>query len=338
MRIAFFSTKAFEHPYIRAACEAEGHEPVLFEERMHLLTAPLAAGFEAVCVFVNDSIAADTMKILAEGGTRLVLCRSAGFNHIDLEAAKAHGIAVMRVPAYSPESVAEHAVGVVLSLVRNLHHQYNRVRNGNYAMDNLAGFTLSGKTAGVVGTGTIGLAVARILAGFGCKLIGTDPFPNPECKKLGMTYVERDELFAQADIVVLQAPLTPETRHMINADTLKLFRKGSVLVNTGRGALIDTKAAIEALRTLETIHYLGIDVYEDEAGLFFEDLTTEVITDPVLQFLTTMKNVLITPHSAWLTREAIEEIAGVTASNASLFKKGLEEGETVVLMPESAAA
>ncbi len=333
MKIAFFSTKGFEHPAILAACAREGHEAALFEERLHLPTARLADGFEAVCVFVNDSIAADTMKMLAAGGTRLILCRSAGFNHVDLEAARAHGIAVMRVPAYSPESVAEHAVGMVLSLVRNLHHQYNRVRNGNYAMDNLAGFTLSGKTAGIVGTGTIGVAVARILAGFGCRLLGTDPYPNRACEALGMVYVERDVLFAKSDIVILQAPLTPETRHMINADTLKLFRKGSVLINTGRGALIDTRAAIEALRTLETIHYLGIDVYEDEAGLFFEDLRTEVITDPTLQFLTTMKNVLVTPHSAWLTREAITEIADVTAANATLFANGLEEGETVVLLP-----
>jgi len=336
MRIAFFSTKAFEHPYIHAACAAEGHEPVLFEERMHLPTAPLAKGFDAVCVFVNDSIAADTMKALAEGGTRLVLCRSAGFNHVDLDAAREQGIAVMRVPAYSPESVAEHAAGMVLSLVRNLHHQYNRVRNGNYAMDGLAGFTLSGKTAGIVGTGTIGLAVARVFAGFGCTLLGADPSPNPDCAALGMTYVSRDALFAASDIVILQAPLTPETRHMINAETLKLFRKGSVLINTGRGALVDTKAAIAALRGLETIHYLGIDVYEDEAGLFFEDLTTEVVTDPTLQFLTTMKNVLITPHSAWLTREAIGEIMTVTARNASLFAHGVEEGETVVLMPAAA--
>lgn len=333
MKIAFFSTKAFEHPAIHAACAREGHEVTLFEERMHLPTAPLAQGHEAVCVFVNDSVNADTVAALAAGGTRLILCRSAGFNHVDLDAARAHGIAVMRVPAYSPESVAEHAVGMVLSLVRNLHHQYNRVRNGNYAMDHIAGFTIAGKTAGIVGTGTIGLAVTRVLSGFGVRLLGSDPQPNPACTALGLTYVERDELFAQSDIVILQAPLTPETRHMINAETLRLFKHGSVLINTGRGALIDTKAAIAALRTLETIHYLGIDVYEDEAGVFFEDLSTEVVTDPTLQFLTTMKNVLVTPHSAWLTREAITEIADVTARNATLFAQGLTDGETVVCCP-----
>lgn len=333
MNIAFFSTKAFEHPAILAACAREGHEAALFEERMHLPTAPLARGFEAVCVFVNDSLPAETIAALAAGGTRLILCRSAGFNHVDLAAARAHGMIVMRVPAYSPESVAEHAIGMVLSLVRNLHHQYNRVRNGNYAMDHLAGFTIAGKTVGIVGTGTIGLAVARVLTGFGVTLLGADPYPNPECLALGMTYVERDELFARSDVVILQAPLTPETKHMINAESLKLFKRGSVLVNTGRGALIDTRAAIEALRTLETIHYLGIDVYEDEAGIFFEDLTTEVVTDPTLQFLTTMKNVLVTPHSAWLTREAITEIADVTAHNATLFARGETDGPTVVPLP-----
>ncbi len=331
MKIAYFSTKTFEHRFIEEACAAEGHEPTLFEERLHAATAPLAQGFEAVCVFVNDAVCAHTIAALAAGGTKLLLCRSAGFNHVDLAAAARHGLIVMRVPAYSPESVAEHAVGMILSLVRNLHHQYNRVRNGNYAMENIAGFTLAGKTAGIVGTGTIGVAVARILAGFGCRLLGSDPFPNPECEALGMVYVERDALFSQSDIVVLQAPLTSETRHMINAESLKLFRKGSVLINTGRGALLDTRAVIEALRTLETVHYLGIDVYEDEAGLFFEDLSTEVITDATLQFLTTMKNVLVTPHSAWLTREAIGEIAIVTAQNATCFASGL--GDTANLVP-----
>jgi D-lactate dehydrogenase len=239
----------------------------------------------------------------------------------------------MRVPAYSPESIAEHAVGMVLSLVRNLHHQYNRVRNGNFAMDNLVGFTLAGKTAGIVGTGKIGRSAARILKGFGCKLLGSDPYPHDEMKAMGMAYVEREDLFRQSDVVILTAPLTPETRHMVNAKSLKLFKKGAVLVNTGRGPLIDTRAAMDALKNLETIHYLGLDVYEHESGLFFENLSTQIVEDETLQLLTTFKNCLITPHSAWLTKEALNDIASTTLGNATDFAAGRPDPDRTVVLP-----
>lgn len=253
MKIAMFYAKEYEKPGFEQSNRNYGHELVWFPEALNVRTAPLASGFDAVCIFVNDTCDAATINILANGGIRLILCRSAGYNQVDLDAALGRGLTVMRVPSYSPESIAEHTVGMVLSLIRNLHHQYNRVRNGNFSMDNLVGFTLHGRTAGIVGTGNIGLAVARILKGFGCHLLGNDPYPNPSCLALGIEYVERDQLFMRSDVVILHAPLTPDTRYMVNADTLKLFRKGSVLVNTGRGPLVDTKALIAALK-LSLIH------------------------------------------------------------------------------------
>jgi D-lactate dehydrogenase len=333
MKIAFFYAKNFEKPQFDAVNASHGHEIHYIDAALNSTTAPLAKGCDAVCIFVNDKCDAATVDILAAGGVKLILCRSAGFNQVDLAAVKRHGMTVMRVPAYSPESIAEHAVGMILTLVRNLHHQYNRVRNGNFAMDNLVGFTLAGRTAGIVGTGNIGRATARILKGFGCKLLGSDPYPHADMTALGMTYLERDELFRQSDVVVLTAPLTPDTRYMINADSLKLFKRGSVLINTGRGPLIETKAVIEALKNLETIHYLGIDVYEDEAGLFFENLSAEIVQDDTLQLLTTFKNCLITPHSAWLTREALNDIAAITLGNATDFVAGKPDPDRTVKLP-----
>lgn len=330
MKIAMFYAKDYEKPGFTAANAGLGHELLWLPEALNARTAVLARGCEAVCIFVNDVADAAAIATLAEGGTRLILCRSAGFNQVDLAAARRHGMSVMRVPAYSPESIAEHTVGMILTLIRHLHHQYNRVRNGNFSMDHLVGFTLHGRTAGIVGTGNIGLATARILKGFGCRLLGTDPAPNPECLALGMAYVERDALFAGADVVILTAPLTSQTRHMVNADTLKLFRRGSVLVNTGRGPLVDTKALIGALKSLDTLWYLGIDVYEDEAGLFFENLAGEVVQDDTLQLLTTFKNCLITPHSAWLTQESLADIARITLGNATDFAAGRPDPDRVV--------
>jgi D-lactate dehydrogenase len=333
MRIALFSAKPFERKAFTEANVAYGHTLEMFGERLHAATAPLASGFDAVCVFVNDRVDARTIELLAASGVRLILCRSAGYNHLDMSAAQRAGLRVMRVPAYSPESVAEHSVAMILSLVRNIHHQYNRVRVGNFSMDNIAGFTLHGKTAGIVGTGHIGLATARILKGFGCTLLGSDPVVNPACEALGMRYVPRETLFSLADIVILQAPLNDDTHHMINAESLRLFRRGSVLINTGRGALIDTPAVITALKTLETVHYLGIDVYEEEQGYFFEDWTARIVTDDQLQLLTTLKNCLVTPHSAWLTDEAIAEIATTTLANATAFASGVTQSTNLVSMP-----
>lgn len=333
MKIAFYYAKDFEKPRFDAVNAGHGHVITYIDAALNAATAPLAAGSDAVCIFVNDKCDAATIAILAKGGVKLILCRSAGFNQVDLKAAKAHGMTLMRVPAYSPESIAEHAVGMILSLVRNLHHQHNRVRIGNFAMDHLVGFTLRGRTAGIVGTGNIGRVTAGILNGFGCKLLGSDPYPHDNMKKLGMTYVERDALFAQSDIIVLTAPLTPETKYMVNADSLKLFKRGSVLINVGRGPLIDTKAVIEALKNLESLWYLGIDVYEDEAGLFFENHASRIVQDDTLQLLTTFKNCLITPHSAWLTQEALNDIAATTLGNATDFVAGKPDQDRTVQLP-----
>jgi D-lactate dehydrogenase len=322
MKIALFYAKAYERPSLDAENARLGHHITYIEAALQPETAPLAAGHDAVCIFVNDQCSGEVIGVLARGGVRLILCRSAGFNHVDLTAAAAHGMTVMRVPAYSPESVAEHTVAMVLSLIRHMHHQYARVRNGNYGMDGLVGFTLHGKTAGICGTGKIGLATARILKGFGCRLLGNDPYPSEACTDLGMEYVERDVLFTQSDVVILTAPLTPETKHMVNAESLKRFKKGSVLVNTGRGALVDTRAAIEAAMKTETLWYLGMDVYEDEAGKFFENMAGDIVQDETLLLLTNLKNVLVTPHSAFLTRESLAEIAAVTLGNATAFEQG----------------
>lgn len=333
MRIAIFYAKPFEKAGFETANKSENHELVWFPEALNARTAPLAQGFDAVCIFVNDSCDAATIRQLANGGVKLILCRSAGYNQVDLTAAKACGLTVMRVPAYSPESIAEHTVGMVLSLVRNLHHQYNRVRVGNFSMDHLVGFTLQGRTAGIVGTGNIGLAIARIFKGFGCKLLGADPTPNAECQAIGMEYLDRDVLFERSDIVILAAPLTPQTKHMVNAESLKRFKRGSVLVNTGRGALVDSQALISALKSLETVWYAGIDVYEDEAGIFFENLSSTIVQDDTLQLLTTFKNCLITPHSAWLTQESLADIASITLANASDFAAGHPRPNRIVQLP-----
>ncbi len=322
MKIALFSTQDHERPHFEAANAGFGHALHPIDAPLNASTAPLARGCEAVCIFVNDVCDAATLDILHAGGVRLVLCRCAGFDHVDLDAARARGMTVMRVPAYSPESIAEHAVAMILSLVRNLHHQHNRVRNGSFAMEHLVGFTLHGRVAGIVGTGHIGRAVARILAGFGCRLLGADPRPHADMTALGMRYVERERLFAESDVVVLTAPLTPETRHMVDARTLKLFKRGSVLVNTGRGALVDTRAAIAALKSLETLWYLGLDVYEHEAGLFFENHAGRIVQDDTLQLLIAQKNCLVTPHTAWLTQEALRDIAWQTLDNAAAFAAG----------------
>lgn len=333
MRIALFSAKPFERRAFTTANVAHGHALEMFGERLHAATAPLASGFDAVCVFVNDRVDARTIELLEAGGVRLILCRSAGYNHVDMPAAQRAGLRVMRVPAYSPESVAEHSVAMILSLVRNIHHQYNRVRVGNFSMDNIAGFTMRGKTVGIVGTGHIGLATARIIAGFGSTLLGADPVVNPACEALGMRYVSRETLFAESHVVILQAPLNDDTHHMVNAESLRLFRRGAVLINTGRGGLIDTPAVITALKTLENIHYLGIDVYEEEQGYFFEDWTARIVTDDDLQLLTTLKNCLVTPHSAWLTAEAITEIAATTLANAASFAGGATRSPNLVPLP-----
>lgn len=321
MKIAVFSTKPYDRMFLEAANAAHGHEMIYFEPRLTRETSTLAAGFPAVCVFVNDQLDAKVLAALARHGTRLIALRCAGFNNVDLAAAREVGLTVVRVPAYSPHAVAEHTAGLVLALNRKFHRAYARVREGNFALDGLLGFDLNGQTVGIVGTGQIGAVVARIMGGFGCRILAHDLLPNPECVALGAQYVALPELFADSDIITLHCPLTPQTRHLINAQALLQMKPGVMLINTSRGALIDTLSVTEALKSGK-VGYLGLDVYEEEADLFFEDLSNIVLQDDVFARLLTFPNVIITGHQAFFTRNALERIAETTLANIRAVEQG----------------
>jgi D-lactate dehydrogenase len=321
MRVAVFSTKPYDRKFLEEANRGHGHDLVFLEPRLSEETAPLAAGFPAVCVFVNDRLDAHVLETLAAKGTRLVALRCAGFNNVDLARAEQVGITVARVPAYSPHAVAEHAVALILALNRKTHRAYNRTREGNFTLEGLVGFDLHGKTVGVVGTGKIGAIVAGIMRGFGCRVLAYDPHPHPELAAAGIDYVPLPQLLAAADVVTLHSPLTPETRHLIDAEAVRRMKRGVMLVNTSRGALIDTRAVIRALKSGH-IGYLGLDVYEEEEELFFEDLSQQLIQDDVFTRLLTFPNVLITAHQAFLTQEAMENIAETTLANIAAFETG----------------
>lgn len=322
MRVAVFSTKPYDEEFLAAAAASgSGHELAFLEPRLTLETAPLADGFGAVCAFVNDDLSAPVLDRLAEGGVGLLALRSAGFNHVDLRAATRLGMTVARVPAYSPYAVAEHAVALILTLNRRIHRAYNRVREGNFALTGLLGFDLHGRTVGVVGTGAIGTVFARIMQGFGCRTLGFDPFPNDQCQSLGVRYVSLEQLFAEADIISLHCPLTPDTHHLVDASALNAMKDGVMLINTGRGALVDTMAVVEGLKA-GRIGHLGLDVYEEEEALFFRDRSDEVIRDDVFARLLTFPNVVITGHQAFFTREALEHIAETTMKNLRAFDTG----------------
>lgn len=321
MKVAVFSTKAYDRRFLSAAAKSSGHELTFLEPRLVEETASLANGFPVVCPFVNDDLGGAVLTRLAQAGTRLVALRSAGFNHVDLDAAQRNGIKVARVPAYSPYAVAEHTVGLILALNRNLPRAYNRVRDGNFVLDGLLGFDLHGKTVGIVGTGQIGAVTARILHGFGCRLLLHDVRENNECLRLG-TYVPLSQLLSESDIITLHCPLLPVTQHLVCAQTLRQMKPGVMLINTSRGALIDTQAVIDALKARH-IGYLGLDVYEEESDLFFEDRSGNVIEDDVFSRLLTFPNVLITGHQAFFTQNALEAISRVTIENITAFEQGL---------------
>jgi D-lactate dehydrogenase len=314
MKIAVFSTKSYDRLFLEAANKKYNHELVFFDAHLGRATAALAKGFPAVCVFVNDQLDAATFDVLAQGGTQLVALRCAGFNNVDLKAAAEKGIPVVRVPSYSPHSIAEHTLALLLTLNRKVHRAYNRVREGNFALDGLLGFDIHGLTVGIIGTGKIGLEVAKIMHGFGCPTIAYDMYPQPNPEELGIRYVTLDELFAQSDIITLHCPLTPETRHIIGEKSIEKMKTGVVLLNTGRGALVDTPAVLEGLKSGK-IGYLGLDVYEEEGDLFFEDLSNVVLMDDVFARLLTFPNVVITGHQAFFTSNALEDIVDTTLAN-----------------------
>lgn len=320
MKVAVFSTNAFEKPFLAEANQQYHHELVLFENTLNEQTAILATGFTVISCFVTDKLSAPVLDILAKNGTQLIALRTAGFNHVDLATAKKLGLIVVRVPAYSPYAVAEFAVGLILTLNRKIHRAYNLIREQNFLLTTLLGFDLHGKVVGIIGTGKIGTVFANIMHGFGCKLLAYDPYPNEACLKLGVCYVTLQELCQQADIISLHCPLNSETRHIINDQTITYMKSGVMLINTGRGALIDTKTVIDALKK-RIIGYFGMDVYEEEEKLFFQDLSDMIIQDDVFARLQTFPNVIITGHQAFFTKEALSHIAETTLSNIAIFEK-----------------
>lgn len=325
MKVAVFSTRRYDKSLLTQANAAAGHELVFIQDRLTSETAALAAGCAAVCVFVNDNVDAQVLELLAQQGTRLVATRSTGYNHVDAAAAARLGVEVVRVTDYSPHSVAEFAVGLLLAVNRKIARASMRTREGNFELDGLMGFDLHGKTAGVVGTGKIGTIFARILQGFGCTVLGYDLYPSPAFEAAGGRYVGLDELMRQSDVISLHCPLTDATRHIVDASTLASVKPGALLVNTSRGGLVDTEAAIEALKTAR-LGGLAIDVYEQEASLFFQDLSSTIITDDVIQRLVSFPNVIVTGHQAFFTQEAIGQIMQTTIASISAF----ERGETLV--------
>ncbi|NBD39267.1 MAG: 2-hydroxyacid dehydrogenase [Verrucomicrobia bacterium] len=317
MKVAVFGTK----PYDRQFFESRGtgrHEKTYLEPRLTPDTVSLAEGHEAVCVFVHDNLNAEVIDNLKQSGVRYVVIRAAGFNNVDLGAAARHGIRVARVPAYAPDGVAEFTVGLILSLNRGIHRAYSRIRNSNFSLDGLMGFNMRGKTVGVIGTGKIGQSVCQILLGFGCRVLAFDVHKQESLLQAGVEYRELEDILPAADILTLHVPLLPATRRMINEETLRKMKSGAMLINTSRGELIDTGAVIEALKS-GRLSSLGIDVYEEEEGVFFEDLSNAIVDDDQLMRLTTFPNVILSSHQAFFTREAMENIARVTLENLDAF-------------------
>ncbi|WP_285021931.1 2-hydroxyacid dehydrogenase [Novosphingobium sp. fls2-241-R2A-195] len=322
MRIAVYGTRSYDRTFLSAANADHGFDLQFLDAPLTLSTARLAEGHEAVCVFVNDKADRAVLEALASAGVRLLALRCAGYNNVDLAAADRLGIAVVRVPAYSPHAVAEFTIGLLLSLDRKIHRAWSRVRENNFALDGLVGRNLHGRVAGVVGTGQIGALVARTLrAGFGCDVLASDPVVDEGLVEIGVRYVEREALLRESEIVTLHCPLTPDTYHLIDAAVLAAARPGLVVVNTSRGALIDTAALIEALKQ-RRVGGVALDVYEQEAGVFFDDLSSEIIDDDLLQRLLTFPNVLMTGHQAFLTEEALDAIARTTLQSVSDFAAG----------------
>lgn len=319
MKIAFFSTKSYDRDYFNKYNTDIGHNLTYFEVSLNMDTIELTRGFEGICVFVNDKLDGETISILSKLGIKLIALRCAGYNNVDIKAAHDKGIRVVRVPAYSPQAVAEHATALILTLNRKIHKAYNRVREGNFSIEKLTGFNLYQKTVGVIGTGKIGMAFCNIMIGFGCQVIAYDKYPSDEMEKKGVEFTSIDEIFHRSDIISLHCPLTPETNHMINRDAFAKMKEGVMIINTSRGALIKTTDAIDALKKGKVGH-LGIDVYEEEEKLFFKDLSEFLIQDDILLRLIGFPNVIITAHQGFLTKEALTQIATVTLDNISSFE------------------
>jgi Lactate dehydrogenase and related dehydrogenases len=326
MKIAFFDTKDYDRHYFDEENVKYNHEIKYFEPRLNENTAALAKGFDAVCPFVNANVDAATIHRLKEENVRLIALRSAGFNHVDIDAAKEAGITVVRVPAYSPHAVAEGAFAMLLTLIRKLQHAYVRTREFNFSLSGLVGFDLFGKTIGIVGTGKIGRCAIDIAKGFGLKVLAYDPYP---AEIEGVEFVSFERLARESDIISLHCPLTRDNHHLINRDSIGLMKKGVILVNTSRGALVESNALLEGLKSRK-IGAAALDVYEEEAGIFFSDLSENGISNDTLALLISMPNVLVTSHQGYLTEEALSQIAAVTLKNVMLFEEGKDNPNTVI--------
>ena len=320
MKVAVFSAKPYDRQFLEKANQQHHHQLKFFSANLDAETVNLVGDFEAVCVFVNDRLDRDIIKTLQQQDVRLIALRCAGYNNVDLKAAAEFNLTVVRVPAYSPYAVAEHAIALILTLNRKIHRAYNRVREGNFALNGLLGFDLHGRTVGIVGTGKIGRIAGRILHGFGCRILAYDLYPNEEFASNYGEYVTLEELLKQSDIVSLHCPLTEATHHLIGERAIALMKQGVMLVNTSRGGLIDTQAAIKGLKSRK-IGHLALDVYERESSIFFEDMSEEIIQDDIFERLLTFPNVIITGHQAFFTENALNNIAETTLNNITAIEQ-----------------
>lgn len=323
IKIAVFSSKHYDREHLEIANKNFGFEIEYYEHKLSCKTAVTAKDFDAVCIFVNDEADKKALKELSSFGVKILALRCAGFDNVDLKEAEKLGISVVRVPAYSPEAVAEHAVALMMTLNRRTHKAYQRTRDANFSLDGLTGFNMHNRTAGVIGTGKIGQAVIRILKGFGMKILAHDPYPTDVVVELGAKYVSLDELYANSDVITLHCPMTPQNYHLLNAQSFKKMKDGVMVINTSRGGLLDSSAAIDALKQSK-IGALGMDVYENERDLFFEDNSNDVIQDDVFRRLSACHNVIFTGHQAFLTREALLNISETTLSNIDAIYQGKE--------------
>ncbi|MGI9874012.1 2-hydroxyacid dehydrogenase [Vibrio chagasii] len=329
LNIAFFSSKSYDEKSFNLAKGELNAEFHFHDFRLTTTTAKMAHDNEVVCAFVNDDLSREVLEILAQGGTKLIAMRCAGFDKVDLDAAKELGLQVVRVPAYSPESVAEHTVGMMMCLNRKLHKAYQRTRDANFSLEGLVGFNFYGKTVGVIGSGKIGLATMRILKGLGMNILCYDPYPNPLAVELGAKYVELDELYKESDVISLHCPMSKENYHLLDATAFEKMKDGVMIVNTSRGELLDSTAAIEALKQSK-IGALGLDVYDNEKELFFQDKSNDVIVDDVFRRLSACHNVLFTGHQAFLTKDALFNIANTTLTSVDAFFAGNKSGNELV--------
>ncbi|MGF1698834.1 2-hydroxyacid dehydrogenase [Photobacterium makurazakiensis] len=329
MKVAVFSTKKYDQTSFEIINQRYNHTLDYYDFRLTEQTAKMAQGYDAVCAFVNDDLSRPVLELLAANNVRLIAMRCAGFDKVDLNAARELGLQVVRVPAYSPEAIAEHTLGLMLSLNRRIHRAYQRTRDANFSLEGLTGFNFHGRTVGVIGTGKIGIATIRILKGFGMNILAYDPYENPIAAELGVQYTTLDEIYQQADVITLHCPMTQENYHMLNAESFAKMRDGVMIINTSRGELLNSKDAIEALKSSK-IGSLGIDVYENEKDLFFEDKSNDVIKDDIFRRLSACHNVLFTGHQAFLTEEALGNIADTTLSNITHFSENTTSGNELV--------